>query len=249
MFVHNGIELDYNFRETIENMKAFADQVVILDVGSEDGTDIVCNQYADYKTKVICYDRLAWDEQKGKEKLAYFQNQAKKHLNTDYYMVVQADEVVHEASFGAIREAINWGLPAYMVTRHNLWFDPWHQLNVEQGRKPCSTEVIRLALTKFDSIGDGESFDCPQVCFDFLDAIRIYHMGFVRDLDVMKKKVIYIQEQVFQTPHDARLDEDVAFNPHRYFNIYDDAESISEPLPKHIQKWANERYPLGPTKK
>lgn len=243
MFVHNGIELDYCFKETIENMKAFADQVVVLDAGSTDGTAEECLKYADEKTVVVCLGEDDWNEQRGKEKLAYFQNQAKKYLDTEYYMCIQADEVLHQDSFPMIRAAMTTGLPAFMCHRANLWFNPWRELTVPQGRKPCSSQVIRLALTEFNSTGDGESFDCPQVCFDYVNFIRIYHMGFVRDREIMKRKVIYMQEKVFETPHDKRLDEDDKFNPHRYFDYDLDTKPIPEDLPIHIQEWAMVRHP------
>lgn len=242
MFVHNGDEFDYNYRETIACMKAFADQVVILDAGSTDGTAAECLKYEDYMTKVILKTEDEWRVQTGREKLAYFQNEAKKALDTDYYMCIQADEILHESSFGFVREAISLELPAFMCTRFNLWLDAYHYLDVPQDRKPCSTEVIRLALTEFNSVNDGESFDCPQVCFDYLDKIRIYHMGFVRKPDVMKKKVISIQEDVFLTPHDARLDESNVFDHFRYFEK-SDVKPIIDPLPKFVQAWAQERWP------
>lgn len=243
MFVHNGIELDYNFKETIVNMKSFADQVVVLDAGSTDGTAEVCKDYADEKTKVVCLSNQEWNAQQGKEKLAHFQNEALKYLDTDYYMVIQADEILHEDSFPYLQVAMHQGVDAYMCHRANLWFNPWLELTVSQNRMPCSPQVIRLAKTEFKSTGDGESIDCPRVSIDFVNFIRIYHMGFVRDPEIMKRKVIYMQEKVFLTPHDARLDEDEKFNPHRYFDISVDVAPIPEELPKAIELWASVRYP------
>ena len=243
MFVHNGETLDYNYRETIENMKSFADHVVVLDAGSTDGTAEICKQYEDEKTKVVCLTTAEWEAQRGKEKLAYFQNVAKGYLDTDYYAVIQADEVLHEDSFPYLRAAMAIGVEAYMCHRANLWFNPWLELTVPQDRKPCSSQVIRLAKLQYDSTGDGESIDCHLVSMDFVKFIRIYHMGFVRDPEIMKKKVIYIQEKVFETPHDRRLDEDEKFNPHRYFDIERDVKPIPEELPESIQKWAEARYP------
>ena len=37
-FIYNGDKFDYNYRETIANMQAFADQVVVLAIESEDGS-------------------------------------------------------------------------------------------------------------------------------------------------------------------------------------------------------------------
>lgn len=244
MFIHNGEEFDYCFRECIASLKACCDQVVILDAGSTDGSQVVCKSFEDYKTKVICLPEEAWHAQQGREKLAYFQNEAKKHLDTTYQLLVQGDEVLHERSFQYVRDAVNTGLPAFMCSRYNLWFDPWHQLNVEQERKPCSSEVIRLAKVEYDSVNDGENIDCPRVCFDLMDKIEIFHLGYVRKPDVMKRKVIHMLEKVFLTPHDARLDKSDVFDPWEYFRR-DDVINIQEPLPRFVQAWVQERYPSG----
>lgn len=246
MFIHNGEAFDYNYRETIACMKAFADKVVVIDAGSTDGTGDICEGLCDSKTTVIRVSNEEWNQHKGRGKISYFQNEAKRLLDTEYHFQMQADEILHESCFGAVREAISWGMNAYMVNRINLWFDPWHQLNVPQDRKPCSTSVVRLAKTRFDSVDDGESLCVPSVAGEWLDQIRLYHMGFVRDRTKMKSKVIHIQEQVFGTPHDHRLDDSDQFDPARFFDFNKDVILIGEKLPVFIQQWVAERYPNGP---
>lgn len=244
MFIYKGEIFDYSYRECIASLQACCDQVVILAIESEDGSHIVCKNMADYKTKVIIYDESAWHAQQGREKLAYFQNEAKKFLDTDYNLLVQADECVHERSFGAVRDAVNSGLPSFMCTRYNLWFDSFHMLNVEQSRKPCSSEVIRLAHVKYDSVNDGENIDCPQVCFDLMDKIEIFHLGYIRKPDVMKRKVTHMLLDVFKTSYDPKLDLSDVYDPWAYFDR-GDVIPINGPLPKFVQKWADERYPNG----
>jgi hypothetical protein len=244
MFIYNGDKFDYSYRECIENMKSFADQVVVLAIESEDGCHVVCQKYADYKCKVIVYPESAWHAQQGREKLAYFQNEAKKYLETDYYMVIQGDECLHERSFGAVRDAVNSGLPAFMCTRYNLWFDSYHMLNVPQEQKPCSSEVIRLAHLKYDSVNDGENIDCPSVCFDLTDKIELFHIGFIRKPELMKPKIAHMLLEVFKTSYDPKLDLSDVFDPWAYFDR-GDVVPINGPLPRFIQKWADERYPNG----
>ena len=243
-FLYNGDKFDYCYRETIANMKAFADEVVIVAIESEDGSHVVCKNLEDYKTRVIVLPESDWRAQEGREKLAYFQNIAKNQLKTDYYCLVQMDEILHERSFGALRDAVSTGLPAFMCTRYNLWFDPYWQLAVPQERKPCSSEVIRLAKVEYNSVNDGENIDCGHVCFDLTDKIEIFHMGFVRKPDVMKRKVTHMLMDVFKTSYDPKLDLSDVFDPWAYFDR-GDVEPIRGPLPKYIQKWADERYPNG----
>ncbi len=104
---------------------------------------------------------------------------------------------------------------------------------------PCSPQVIRLAKTKYRSYGDAESIDA-QCVMNFVNDIRIYHMGFIRDRKIMKAKVINMQESVFGIDHDKKLDGIDYFEPERWFSK-DELKLIDEPLPLLIQQWAKER--------
>lgn len=244
IFVRNGLQYDYCFVEAINSLKEFCDEVVVLDAGSDDGTKEVVEKMADSKTKIVCLEKEEWEQQKGKEKLAYFTNRAIDHLTAEWNFNLQADEIVHEKSYKPIRNAINSNYAdGYMVTRVNLWGSPYMQLNVPQSRLPCSSQVIRLTKSNCQSVGDGESLDC-QVVFNFVKDIKIYHMGFVREREVMKSKIINMQEAVFGVSHDTKLDVSDIFQPELWFDK-EDLKPIDEPLPKIIQQWAKERVYKG----
>lgn len=66
-------------------------------------------------------------------------------------------------------------------------------------------------------------------------------MGFVRKREVMKAKVINMQEGVFEMAnHDIKLDRSDIFQPELWFDD-NDLKLIDEPLPLLIQNWAKER--------
>lgn len=236
-FIRDGIKYDYNFRETIACLQALADQVVVCVVRTGDGTLEAVRSIADHKTKVIVMDDDLWHQTNGKERLSWFSNVAIANLDTEWNLYVQADEVVHEDGFDKIREAIEMPYEAFLIRRLNLWNTPYQYLTCDLERQPCSTHVIRLAKSKYRCVGDAESLDAPAVSISGID---LFHMGFVRRRDVMKSKVIHMQEGVFETPHDSRLDEDPEFNPMRYFSR-DDLSPIPMPLPKYVEQWARER--------
>lgn len=235
------IKWDYCWKEAIASMLEFCDKVVILDAGSSDGAKEELKEWASKygKLNAICYPPQKWDEMHGKEKLSFFQNEAISFLDTDYQFLCQADEIVHENSYEAIREAINTGEEAFLCSRINLWGSPYMRLSVPQNRKPCSTEVIRLSKTGCLTVGDGESINARAV-INFVDSIRIYHMGFVRDKNVMKDKITHMQESVFEIDHDPRLDATDIFDWRSFFSDTD-ITPISEPLPRLIQDWARQR--------
>jgi len=240
IFIRNGEQYDYSYKEAISCLQELCDKVVILDAGSDDGTAEMLQQYEDQNTMVVCLGVDEWEKQQGREKLSYFQNLALSFLDTDYYFLLQGDEILHEDSFIEVRKAIETGKEAFYCKRVNLWGDCNRYINVEPERQPCSTTVIRLAKTKYRSVGDGESIEAISD-ISFVDKIRIYHYGFVRKKEVMKRKVINMQEAVFQLGfHDPKLDESETFNSELWFKG-SELSPITENYPKFIKDWVKSR--------
>lgn len=244
LFVHRAIDFDYCVKETVQCLQALCDHVYIVDAGSTDETPQLLKSLKDSKTTLMLLGTDSWMEQTGKEKLNFFTNVAIGAALADNYewqINLQADEIIHEKSFSTIRKAINEQEDGFFSKRINLWRSPYLQLNVPHNRLPCSTEIVRLARTKFLSYGDAESIAVDFASTKYLDDIRFYHMGFVRDRKIMKDKVIHIQEEVFGVGHDAKLDGIDYFEPDRWFDPKTDLKPIDEPLPEIIQDWAKQR--------
>ncbi len=245
LFVRNGKTFDYNYAESINCLKEFCDHVFIVDAGSDDETDkdILLNLCDNVKTTFIRLLPESWHEQHGKEKLNYFTNIAIQTAEKDgyeYQFNLQADEIVHEKSYDAIRKAVKTGKEAFMCTRINLWKSPYQYLNVPHERKPCSTQIIRLTKTCYRSIGDAESIDA-QCVMDYVNDIDIWHYGFVRKKEVMKSKVINMQRDVFGMDYDKKLDQEELFNPDLWFDPKTDLSIIDYPHPKIMLDWIKNR--------
>lgn len=245
-FIRNGITYDYCYRETIECLLEFCDHVFVVDAGSDDGTCEDIETITSPNLTLIKRPKQEWiaTEGKGRTKLCYFTDIALKAADDagyDYTFYLQCDEIVHERSYPYIREAIKSNTSGYLCERINLWGSPYTKLNVPQNRMPCSTQVVRLTQSEHRSYGDAESLAVPILNIDWVDKITMYHMGFVRRREVMKDKVINMQENVFELGHhDPKLDLSDIFNPEFWFTN-SELEFIEEPLPRIIQKWAEER--------
>lgn len=218
VFCYNAIKHDYCIEEAVLSIKGICDEIVVLDAGSTDGTQKLLEKLVDKKTVVVCLGEDEWRKHKGREKLSYFQNLAKSMLTTDYYFLLQADEVLSEISYDGIKEAIATEQEAFLVHRINLWGGCNSYINVTEDRQPCSTRIIRLAKTKYNSIDDGESIEAPATA-QFFTEILILHYGFVRKKEVMKSKIIHMQEDVFQLGHhDPKLDTSDVFDSTLWFS-------------------------------
>lgn len=243
-FIRNGVQYDYHFEETILCLLQFCEHVFVVDAGSNDGTLerlIELQKEWEGSLTVICCSELEWDAQHGKEKLSYFSNIAinkAREAGYDYHFYLQCDEVLHEKSYPYILKAVTKGEEGFMVTRHNLWGSPYRLLDVPQDRKPCSTNVIRLTKTEYVTVDDAENIAAPNLSFEFIDKIVIYHMGFVRRRSVMVDKIKNMQVNVFGMGYDKKLDESEVFNAWLWFDKEKDTKFINEPLPKIIREWA-----------
>lgn len=247
-FIYNGIKQDYCFIETLECLAAFCDRIAIC-YGGDDGTIEAVNNWIAGRNNVYAkwFSKELWDSKQGREKLSYFSNQAIEMLDTDWNFYLQADEILHEKSFEAVLDAIEMDIPAHLVSRINLWGSPYYALDVPQERKPCSTEVIRLAKTQYRCVGDAESLGGMSHCDNrYLNDIRIYHMGFVRDPIKHLEKIRHIQDEIFLIDHDKRIDGMEKFDPWKFFS-FNDVKPITEPLPVFIQQWAHERVRANQT--
>jgi glycosyltransferase involved in cell wall biosynthesis len=243
IFCYRGLANDYCVKEAIESLIACCDRCVLLDIGSDDGTAELMKSYESETVKVILLTKEMWDAQKGETKLSYFANVAIEALDTDWQICLQADEVISERSFDAIREAINNPhAEAYFVTRLNLWGNSKYYLDVPDDRKPVGQTIIRIAKTKYRSVGDAQSLHSPIVNADYIDKIKIFHMGFIRSRYVHTEKIRYMLCEVFGHAETDKKVEAMngVFDPFVHFTK-EDLKPIPEPLPRFVQAWAESR--------
>jgi len=240
-FAYNAITQDYCLKESVESLKEFCDEVVILDAGSTDGTDELIKSFQDKTTRVILCDNEEWKSQQGKYKLSYFTNKAIEQVKTGWVYYQQADEITHENSYDAIRMAIQSNIEVgYFAHRFNLWGNPNMVLNVPLDRMPCSPEIVRLTRSFCRAYDDAENLGC-FASREYIEQIRIYHMGFVRDKRKHVEKIRHMQAEVFQVGVDEKLKGMEIFDGAKWFDYEKDLIPIPEPLPRIIQQWAKER--------
>lgn len=240
LFFKSPIKYDYNFVEAVISLSQCCDKVSILYF--DDECDIEKVQEIGLKNIQYHYiESWAWEHMKGKTKLSNFQNMAAMFLDTDYQLLVQADEIIHPDSYAAIREAIETGAEGFLCERVNLWGTPNHMLTVPLERQPCSLSVVRLTKRGYWSYDDGESIGVPHPSTEFYNKIKIIHYGFVRKREVMKAKIINMQEGVFAMGgHDPKLDQCEVFDPYLWF-YGDDLTPINFAHPPLMQEWVKER--------
>jgi hypothetical protein len=250
-FIYNGNIQDYNYKETVHCLAELCDEVAVFAGGTDNTLEdlFVFTQQHSWKDKVMIFEieEQEWNEQKGREKLSHFSNKAIDCLISEWNFYLQCDEILHERSFENVREAIEHDVDSYLCKRYNMWMDPLHHLVVEEARKPCSSEVIRLARTKYRCFNDAESIMAP---FTHIfkkpgiygsDAFEIYHTGYIREGKAHAIKAKNMLVDIFGMEMDSRIGDEFDYSKFPFSG--GDIQKVPLPLPKFILKWAQERYP------
>lgn len=200
--IRNGLELDYCFREAVASLLGVCDSVVVCDSDSTDGTRQVLDEMARENPKIkIC--NWAWPNpvRDSNEWFVTWLNNAREHLHTDFQLMVDADEVIHEDSYDEIRRAATDN-KALICKRLNFWKDHRHLIPPGQC---CGHEVIRVGPQRM-----WLPTDCPDRRAKEISSIaemsdvQIHHVGFIRKPEAFFKKERLLQGYFFGS-YDERL--------------------------------------------
>jgi|GEM_PF-1630390 len=241
IFTHNVDTFDYCFREAIGSLIDLCDEVVILDAESTDGTLEALRQIAAASAKVRLIEGARWDCAPKHERLAVLANQARSYLRTDWHFMLQADEVLHEDSFAAVRRLMtSQKHRTFAVRRFNLFGDFDHMVSLTSSKKPCSDMPVRLGHTGAPAMGDAESLRMDAVSWDHVDEVQIFHYGLVRRFEALLDKSIDMQSW-FHGPGqaDPRCVDMKATGHHDPFRLIDRAELAPIPVhhPRRMADW------------
>lgn len=261
VIIRNAIALDYCIRECLESMLAVCDKVVVLDAGSTDGTleYIYSVQLLEPNLKVISG---AWGPDTERFfRLSRLLNDARNYLDTDWHLMMQGDEVIHEDSFPWIRKAIERPFgDGYSLTRLNLYGDLNHcvRFDLPNERKPTADRILCLGRREYPTHGDGDHLliERSKVSLKYLRNIVVFHYGYVRD-DVKQIQRIKAMPDWFWgpgSPVDTRLGGMTEVFDWRKWHTAEDLMEIPMPHPKFSKAWADERQarktiPVGQTRK
>lgn len=196
LFVRDALRLDYCLQEAVASLVPICEQIVVLDCCSTDGTTEMIERLATKYANVQGIYGAQWDKAENYLRLVLHANTAREKLRTRWHFMLQADEVLHEKSYPAIRQVVErdgWGHDVFRVRRINLYGDCSRQVPPGSRFQPCSTEPARLARQDVPAVGDAESLVEHNGVYRLTERAWIFHYGFVRRLDTMVTKVLEMQ--------------------------------------------------------
>jgi hypothetical protein len=202
-FVRNGVQFDYPFEESLRSLLPLVDELVVVVGKGEDATLSRVQALAAAEAKVRVVESV-WDDslRQGGAILAQQTNLAMSHCRGRWGVYLQADEVLHEEDYGALRSAIAKADADPRVD--GLLFDYVHfygdffVVNLNPSAYRHEVRAVRLdrgivswkdaqGFRRREASSGREEFLKLQV---IRSGARIFHYGWVRPPEVMREKTV-----------------------------------------------------------
>jgi glycosyltransferase involved in cell wall biosynthesis len=189
-FIRNGVRLDYPFIESIRSLLPLADEMIVNVPESQDDTLARVRAIGDRKLIVFESD---WDEhlREGGLILSLQTNRALERCGGDLALYLQADEVLHEDDYPAIRAAIK-----LYASRTNVDALTFRFIHFEGGYRSVNPFRYRRQVRIIRN--DGSLRSAGDACgFERTDGrllstrnirARVFHYGWARSPEKMHEK-------------------------------------------------------------
>lgn len=194
LVTYNCIEHDYCFRESLTCLLRLCQEVCVCDAESTDGTrEALLDIARDNKHLKVVSKPWAHVHGGGSGWLDDLGDFARSHLVSPYHLALQADEAIHEEDYFLVR-ALMIKMPSLPVSFRiiSFWDDAQHEVQpgiIGQGR------MSRFGLSTFPfshgAADIGAAF--PPIAGN----VRIFHYGYLRRIEALRKKGIMMEEAHF----------------------------------------------------
>jgi hypothetical protein len=206
--VRNGVKYGYPVVESIRSVLPVCDHFVVAVGDSDDGTLDLIKSIDPQKISVI---ETVWDQslRQGGRVLAVETNKAFDAIGEefDWCFYIQADEVIHENDYPAIREAmLKWKDNQNVEGLLFKYFHFWGTYNYIGVNRQWYRQEIRIIRNdkRIRSFRDAQGFrkEDKKLKVKQIDA-HIYHYGWVRPPAVMVEKIrgfvsLYLSDEALE---------------------------------------------------
>jgi glycosyltransferase involved in cell wall biosynthesis len=201
--IRHGQKFDYPYLESLRSVLPLVDELVINVGIGEDSTLAEIQKFAEAEGqgKVILFESH-WplddpERRKGGKILSEQTNLALDRCSGDWCIYIQADEVLHEEDYPALKKALHDAHARPEID--GLLFDYRHlygSFDVIQDSRSAYRREVRAIRRRSGarSVGDAQSFRLqdgskPRV---ILSGARIFHYGWVRTPEAMREKTAFM---------------------------------------------------------
>lgn len=196
--MRNILKYDYPVMESLTSILPLVDEMIIGLGNSDDGTEKIIDAIPKEFAPKIKTVNFHWDERliEGGEVLSHATNHALSKTSGDWCFYLQADEVIHEVEYGAIRSSIN---RAEARNKTAISFRYHHFKGDYQSINPWAYKrEIRMIKNHLGirSVGDACTFheaNKNTQPLTYHSNNHIYHYGWVKPPEKMIEKTTYFE--------------------------------------------------------
>lgn len=193
-FVRNAVKYDYPVVASIQSILPLCDEVIVSVGNCDDGTLELIQSIGSPKIKIF---HSVWDDslKEGGRVLAVETDKAYAHVSadSDWAFYIQADEVVHEQDYNAIRSAMQKYRDDKKVEgllfKYTHFFGSYDYIGDSRTWYQHEIRIIRNDK-RISSYRDAQGFrkEDQKLHVKSINA-RMYHYGWVKDPQVQAQKV------------------------------------------------------------
>ena len=201
-YIRNGITYGYPFLASIKSILPIVDELIVVVGDSTDGTRESIVKIGDSRIKIV--DSI-WDENLRNNGKVFAQqsNIGINHIQCDWGLHIQADEVIHESEIIQVRRHIERAsdldeIDGLLLPYYHFWGDYYHIRNTrnthrfeirafKNNRKVFSYKDSQ-GFRKYSSLHSYETGGSGIKLNVLNTGIPIYHYSYVRNPKLMKKK-------------------------------------------------------------
>lgn len=212
--VKNGNTLSYPWQSAVNSLLPICDEVIVCDGGSTDGTLEEARNWVAHEPKLRIVEYpwpvLPTPEQVEADDLSRPKSDpvflvtwlefAQSHAEFNMTIHLDADEVLCPKGFPAIRQLCNERRSAWF-RRINFWPQFPGDLHTEAPHGTvCGERVVYLGPTEQGIVSDNPLAKEPKIkaaaTDEFVDTLRIFHLGFLRNQEAFLKKSRHTQAYI-----------------------------------------------------
>lgn len=236
IIIHDAVANDYCVAECIESLSGICDRILVVECDSTDNTLDVLRKIALNNPKVVITHH-PWVPSRNMQWIRDIVHHTKHLIGTDWYVSMDADEVLSPGQYGIIRQhVISKGhtQTCGVFHRYTFWKDPQHMI---PNGIICSHRCPRLGPTPVSLSGDlidpPHHTDLP---------VNIWHYGHLRKRDAWARKSVAMHQAACgEVPNHWREAEKGNFNDVE--NCVPDSQLVpyAGVHPECIHKWLTDR--------
>lgn len=205
----NAIKNEMPFIESIKSWLQIADEIVVVDGGSTDGTIQAIEQLNDKRVKIICDDDTKWEDEWLYSRMGKNFDRGLQECTGDWAFKFDVDYILHEKGVSKIKKecesALENEVATIAFTRLNLVLANSYYV------KSKKTLAVNKTLCKNRKINLKYGFDIEKWGwgFDFISAVDqengIWFGSLIRGLGtIISSAVVFNYDYVFRTEDCAK---------------------------------------------